>query len=82
MTTWLFLIALSLNGADAAITCRQLRQEQTELNPVMGQSCGRIVGVKAAFLALTPVIDRRWRNWYLGSLAVGGGIGVAVSLKF
>jgi hypothetical protein len=49
MNYWL-LLALLAQAADAALSCDRLRgpRPYRELNPILGQSCARVVGVKAA----------------------------------
>lgn len=81
MDTLLLVLALSLQMADAAQTCHLLKQGAREFNPVLGQSCAQVVGVKTAMLALVPLWPAgRGRRAYLTGLAIGGGVGVGVTL--
>lgn len=81
MTTlqWV-LLGLALNTADAAYTCHVLRQGGRELNPVLGQSCGRVITAKAAVFGVIPLLPRRGRRAVAIGATLGGGIGISVSL--
>lgn len=83
MDALLLILALALQAADAGYTCRQLGRGGRELNPLLGQSCARVVGMKAAALGVTPLIRHKvMRRVYLGSLAAGGAVGVTFSIRW
>lgn len=83
MDALLLVLALALNAVDAVNTCRGLRAGAVEQNPLMGQSCARVVAVKSAAFAVIPLWPRGpVRRVYVGSLAVAGGVGFALSVKY
>lgn len=75
----LLLLALVLNAADAAHTCRVLRHGGLELNPLLGQHCDRIIAVKAATIGVAVLLPRRAKRIVLLGAVIGGGLGVTVS---
>lgn len=85
MDTVLLVLALTLNAADATVTCRDLAAGQRELNPLLGgrhATCGRVVATKAAAFAVVPLFKGRFRTAWLGGVAVGGGAGLVISLRY
>lgn len=77
MTT-LLLLALLAQSADAAVACRHVSRGARELNPMLPQSCAGIIGIKAAAFGLVALSPHKRVGF--GVLAVGGGIGVGVSI--
>lgn len=78
----LLLLAILVQTADAALTCRALASGGREVNPFLPQSCGGIVAIKAGLLAATPLWEGRTRRLYLGSLAASGAAGVTLTIAF
>lgn len=79
MTAFLLALAILTNTADAVLTCRALANGGREVNPLMGQSCGRVWMVKGALgstLLLLPVN----KKLALGTLAAAGAVGMTVTL--
>lgn len=78
--TLLLVLTLALNAADAVVTCDGLRRGGRELNPVLGQSCARVIGVKAGVIAAALPLPTRPRRVLLAGTAIGGGLGVTLTL--
>lgn len=82
MNEWILALAIAVQTADAANTCRGLASGAREANPLLGQSCASVVAVKAAFFSpLVVPIGRRAKNVIGVGLIAGGGVGVTLSLR-
>lgn len=78
----LLLAALLAQAGDAATTCAALRRGGVEQNPVYGQSCARVVAVKAASMAGIALVPNRKVKVVLSAYALGhGGVGLTVNLS-
>ena len=83
MTGWLIAVAVALQLADGAYTCRALARGGVELNPLLGKrpSCARILATKGAALALIPIARRgRWRNTMVAANIASGSVGITITL--
>lgn len=83
MENFLVALALVLQTADAAATCRVLRDGGREQNPVIPRSCAGVVAYKAASLAAIPLVPRgRWRLAVAGANASAGGLGLSLTVAW
>lgn len=78
--TWLWILAIVAQSADASLTCRQMQRGARELNPFLGQSCGQVIAMKTAAMGIVPLLPESKQKWALGALAVGGSVGVTVTI--
>ena len=78
--TWLWILAIVAQSADAGYSCHALHHGARELNPLLGQSCARIVVTKASMIGVVPLLPEPSQKWMLGALVVSGGVGVSVSI--
>ena len=78
--TWLWILAIVAQSADAGYSCHRLHQGAREINPLFGQSCTRIIVTKAAVIGTVPLWPDKSQKWMLGALIVGGGVAVSVSI--
>ena len=79
--TWLWILAIVAQSADAGYTCYRLRQGAVERNPFLPQSCAGIVAMKSASFGIVPLLPKDQRKWGLVALAAGGSIGVGVTIS-
>lgn len=67
MMVWLFVAALAAQSADATYSCHVMRHGGRELNPLLGQSCTRLVMAKAVAMTMPVLVPKgklralRWR---------------------
>ena len=78
--TWLWVLAIVAQSADAGYTCRNLSRGARELNPMLPQSCAGIVAIKTASFGIVPLLPKEKQKFALGILAAGGGIGLGVTI--
>ena len=77
---WLWILAIVAQTADTALTCQRFRQGAREINPWLPHSCVGIASIKGSILGLTPFLPKDDQRYVLTVLAVGGGVGVTLSI--
>lgn len=77
---WLQVLAIVLHTADSVQTCEKLSNRGRELNPVLGQSCTRVVLLKTA--GLTPMFvlkHGKAKKFYTIGMIGSAGIGLGIT---
>lgn len=78
--TWLWILAIVAQSADAGYTCHNLSRGAVERNPLLPNSCAGIVAMKAGSFGVVPLLPQSKRKYALGILTVGGGVGLGVTI--
>lgn len=79
-----FLVALAFVAqiADGATTCHRLAHGGYERNPLLPNSCGGILTVKAASLAVIPITPKKWRGAAVAFNVSSGTAGVILTFAW